>query len=63
MKLSALEPYLDLMISNEDVSKGKPDPEMYLQAMSTFDLKLKNVLSSKITITVLRRQSRAVKPS
>ena len=39
MKLSALEPYLDLMISNEDVSKGKPDPEMYLQAMSTFDLK------------------------
>jgi len=35
MKLSALEPYLDLIVSNEDVSKGKPDPEMYLKAMST----------------------------
>lgn len=33
MKLSALEHYLDLMVSNEDVSKGKPDPEMYLKAM------------------------------
>jgi len=39
MEFSALEPYLDLLISNEDVSKGKPDPEMYIQAMSTFDLK------------------------
>lgn len=33
MKLSALEPYLDLVISNEDVVNGKPDPEMYLKAM------------------------------
>lgn len=31
--------YLDLMISNEDVSKGKPDPEMYLKAISNFSLK------------------------
>ena len=38
MKLSALEPYLDLIVSNEDVSKGKPDPEMYLKAMSTLDV-------------------------
>jgi beta-phosphoglucomutase len=38
MRLSGLEPYLDKMISNEDVAKGKPDPEMYLQAMSTFNL-------------------------
>ena len=35
MKLSALDPYLDLLVSNEDVTKGKPDPEMYLKAMET----------------------------
>ena len=39
MRLSNLEQYLDMMISNEDVSKGKPDPEMYLKAMSIFDVK------------------------
>ena len=44
MKLSALEPYLDLLISNEDVSAGKPDPEMYLQAMSTFNVKPKECM-------------------
>jgi len=35
MKLSALAPYLDLIVSNEDVAKGKPDPEMYNKAMRT----------------------------
>lgn len=39
MKLSGLEPYLDLMVSNEDVSKAKPDPEMYLKAMNNLRLK------------------------
>jgi beta-phosphoglucomutase len=39
MELSALNPYLDLLISNEDVSRGKPDPEMYAKAMSTLDVK------------------------
>lgn len=39
MKLSALEPYLDMMVSNEDVSKGKPDPEMYLKTMDTLRVK------------------------
>lgn len=38
MKLSALAPYLDLMVSNEDVTKGKPDPEMYLKAMKTLEV-------------------------
>jgi HAD superfamily hydrolase (TIGR01509 family) len=33
MTLAALDGYLDLMVSNEDVKKGKPDPEMYLLAM------------------------------
>ena len=39
MEFSALEPYIDLLISNEDVSKGKPDPEMYIKAMSTLKVK------------------------
>jgi beta-phosphoglucomutase len=39
MKLSALDCYLDHLISNQDVVKGKPDPEMYLKAMDAFDVK------------------------
>lgn len=38
MQKAGLDNYLDVMISNEDVSKGKPDPEMYLKAMSHFGL-------------------------
>lgn len=38
MERAGLDQYLDIMISNEDVSKGKPDPEMYLKAMSRLDL-------------------------
>jgi beta-phosphoglucomutase len=34
-----LRQYLDLLVSNEDVAKGKPDPEMYLKAMTAFNLK------------------------
>jgi beta-phosphoglucomutase len=33
MRLSALDSYLDFVISNEDVTHGKPDPEMYIRAM------------------------------
>lgn len=33
MTLSGLDKYIDIMISNEDVKKGKPDPEMYIDAM------------------------------
>ncbi len=36
MQKAELEKYLELMVSNEDVSKGKPDPEMYIKAMSYF---------------------------
>ena len=39
MKKSGLLPYIDLIVSNEDVKKGKPDPEMYLKAMSVFGIK------------------------
>jgi beta-phosphoglucomutase-like phosphatase (HAD superfamily) len=33
MKLSSLDSYLDLIVSNQDVEIGKPNPEMYLKAM------------------------------
>ena len=36
MEKAGLSPYLDLLISNEDVKSGKPDPEMYLKAMQHF---------------------------
>lgn len=39
MCLSGLAPYIDLMVSNQDVRKSKPDPEMYLKAMEHFKLK------------------------
>lgn len=38
MQRSALADYLDFMVSNEDVSIGKPDPEMYVRAMAHFSL-------------------------
>jgi HAD superfamily hydrolase (TIGR01549 family) len=33
MEKSGLLNYLDFFISNEDVAKGKPDPEMYIKAI------------------------------
>lgn len=33
MKKSGLDQYLDVMLSNEDVSRPKPHPEIYLKAM------------------------------
>ena len=33
MERSRLDRYLDVMLSNEDVAKAKPDPEIYLEAM------------------------------
>lgn len=38
MNLAELDPYLDLIISNEDVTEAKPDPEMYLSAMAKLGL-------------------------
>ncbi len=38
MRKSGLLPYIDLIVSNEDVAKGKPDPEMYLKAMEHFGI-------------------------
>ena len=44
MQKSSLSKYLDLMVSNEDVSQGKPSPEMYEKAMNFFDLSPKECL-------------------
>lgn len=38
MKKASLDKYIELIVSNEDVEKGKPDPEMYVKAMKYFDL-------------------------
>jgi HAD superfamily hydrolase (TIGR01509 family) len=38
MKLSGLAPFIDLMLSNEDVKRAKPDPEMYQLAISSLGL-------------------------
>lgn len=39
MNKAMLTEYLDLIVSNEDVRKAKPDPEMYQTAIAKFDLK------------------------
>ena len=44
MEKSSLSSYIDLMISNEDVLHGKPDPEMYIKAMNYFELEPKECL-------------------
>jgi beta-phosphoglucomutase-like phosphatase (HAD superfamily) len=44
MRLSKLEPYLDIQISNEDVSAPKPDPEMYIKGMEMLGVKPENTL-------------------
>ena len=38
MSLSDLDQYIDLMLSNEDVIRSKPDPEIYLKAAHHFGL-------------------------
>lgn len=38
MERAKLSPYIDMIISNEDVVKAKPDPEMYDTAISRFHL-------------------------
>lgn len=39
MEKAELLPYIDMIVSNEDVIKSKPDPEMYLTAINKFGLK------------------------
>lgn len=44
MRLSSLDKYLDFFLSNEDVKKGKPDPEIYNKAIKKFNLQPSEVL-------------------
>lgn len=39
MEKAELMPYIDMIVSNEDVVKAKPDPEMYTTAINRFGLK------------------------
>jgi HAD superfamily hydrolase (TIGR01509 family) len=38
MELSQLDKYIDLILSNQDVNKSKPDPEIYFKAIQYFNL-------------------------
>jgi HAD superfamily hydrolase (TIGR01509 family) len=44
MEKAGLDEYLSFYLSNEDVSNGKPDPEMYITAIEKFQLKPKECL-------------------
>jgi HAD superfamily hydrolase (TIGR01509 family) len=39
MERAQLSAYIDLIVSNEDVTKAKPDPEMYRTAIQSFGVK------------------------
>ena len=39
MNLSGLSKYIDIILSNEDVERAKPDPEIYTAAMEKLSLK------------------------
>ncbi len=39
MEKADLQKYLDFTLSNQDVTKSKPDPEIYVKAISRFGLK------------------------
>ena len=39
MERSDLLQYLDVIVSNEDVDRGKPDPAMYIKAMATLGVR------------------------
>lgn len=44
MNYAKLTDYFDFMLSNQDVKNPKPDPEIYLTAISKMDLKPENCL-------------------
>ena len=44
MEKAGLMEYLDLIMSNEDVKKSKPDPEIYISATQKLELEPKECL-------------------
>ncbi|MDH3201729.1 MAG: HAD family phosphatase [Myxococcales bacterium] len=54
MEKSNLSTYLDVMLSNQDVSKPKPDPDMYLQAATKLGIDPKACLVLEDNINGIR---------
>lgn len=54
MEKSNLSAYLDVMLSNQDVSKPKPDPDMYLQAATKLGIDPKACLVLEDNINGIR---------
>ena len=44
MGRSGLKPYIDIIVYNEDVTKAKPEPEMYTTAINRFHIKPKECI-------------------
>jgi HAD superfamily hydrolase (TIGR01509 family) len=44
LKLADLHQYLEFFLSNQDVAKAKPDPEIYLKALNKLELSPQEVL-------------------
>ena len=44
MKKSSLDQYLDAIVSNQDVTHGKPDPEIYIKTMGLLGVKASETL-------------------
>lgn len=44
MREAALDPYLAFIVSNQDVRRPKPDPEMYAAAIARFGVSAHEVL-------------------
>lgn len=55
MKKSGLFQYLDLIMSNEDVTNSKPNPEVYVKAIGRFGLKPEEVLILEDNKMVLKQ--------
>jgi HAD superfamily hydrolase (TIGR01509 family) len=54
LNLVGLSPYVDLIISGEDVTRGKPDPEPYLNALTKVNCDANLSLAVEDTITGAR---------
>ena len=59
MERSDLLQFLDVIVSNEDVSRGKPDPEMYIKAMATLGVSPDETVVGVEVDRILRRGSLA----
>jgi len=58
MDRAALKPYLDLLISNQDVAKAKPDPEMYNITIQRLGLQPRQCLVVEDNQNASRRRGR-----